>query len=207
MMSLEPDPEVVDNWQKLAVEFAKSFVARYQGAAVTPYMHVFVYHVGHFMKKLGSIESFANYDIESWHKINKRVRSCATSFLGGCHKNVNTSFTTQQLGWHRRTVGSPLPKTIFGEWTKKYLDDYVLKNNTEWANIMETIRSKSPIGDNNNNNNNNNTNILSNNEQVESEQISNCKHDNTLEEYNAYEDINDKVDSQIIQYFSKNLPL
>jgi hypothetical protein len=109
MMSLEPNPEVVDNWQRLAVEFAKSFIARYQGTAVTPYMHVFVYHVGHFMKKLGSIESFANYDIESWHKINKRVRSCATSFLGGRHKNANTSFTAQQLGWHRRTVGSPLP--------------------------------------------------------------------------------------------------
>jgi hypothetical protein len=199
MMSLEPNPEVVDNWQRLAVEFAKSFIARYQGTAVTPYMHVFVYHVGHFMKKLGSIESFANYDIESWHKINKRVRSCATSFLGGRHKNANTSFTAQQLGWHRRTVGSPLPKTIFGEWTKKYLDDYVLKNNTGWANIMEMIRSKAQTDDTNN----------TNNEQIETEQmqISNCENDNTLEEYNAYEDVNDEVDSQIIHYFSKNLPL
>lgn len=204
MMSLEPDPEVVDNWQRLAVEFAKAFVARYQGAAVTPYMHVFVYHVGHFMKKLGSIESFANYDIESWHKINKRVKNCATSFLGGRHKNANMSFTAQQLGWHRRTVGSPLPKTIFGEWTKKHLDDYVLKNNAEWVTIMETIRSK-PQKDNNNI-----TNILPDNEQINSEQIiqnSNGENDNTLEEYNEYEDLNSEIDSQIIKYFSKNLPL
>jgi hypothetical protein len=154
MMSLEPDKVVTDNWNELAKEFSKAFTARYMSESITPYMHVFIYHVGYYLQNVGSIEAFANYDIEAWHKKNKRVKSGATNFLGGPNgtkkkRNPNTSFTFQQLAHHRRTVNSPLPKTLFGEWTKAHLDKRTAESNQMFKNILEAVINNRELYNNN----------------------------------------------------------
>lgn len=103
MMSEHPPNDIVDKWQHCARRFGALYAARYLPEKTTPYMHVFVYHVGYFLKKLGNIECFANYDIESWHKINKRVKSFATVAFGGRTDPTKNSLGRQQLQYQHRT--------------------------------------------------------------------------------------------------------
>lgn len=103
MMSESPPKDIVDKWEHCARRFGTLYTARYLAEKTTPYMHVFVYHVGFFLKKLGNIECFANYDIESWHRINKRIKSFATVAFGGRSDPTKSTLGRQQLQHQYRT--------------------------------------------------------------------------------------------------------
>ncbi len=60
-------------WQEEAQQFGKAFVAYYCNEDVTPYIHVFVYHVGYFLEHYQSIERFGNYAIEGKIAETKRT--------------------------------------------------------------------------------------------------------------------------------------
>lgn len=84
MMSDSPDPEIVANWLDLGRQFGDTITDRFtEETAITPYVHVFIYHIGYFMKQLGSVECFANYDIEPRHCQNKLLKNQRTSGIGG----------------------------------------------------------------------------------------------------------------------------
>ena len=87
---------IVDNWTMLARKFADLFTDVYTPEGVTPYMHVFVYHLQYFLKTAGPIELWANYDIEGWHKINKSTTKHMTSGFGGRNK-VACNLTIEEL--------------------------------------------------------------------------------------------------------------
>lgn len=103
MMSETPPKDIVDKWEHCARRFGTLYGERYLPEKTTPYMHVFVYHVGFFLRKLGNIECFANYDIESWHKINKRVKNLGTVPFGGRSDPTKSSLGRQQLQYQHRT--------------------------------------------------------------------------------------------------------
>lgn len=42
---------------------------------VTPYIHVFVQHLGFYLERYGSLEKFANYSTETQHYVNKLRKS------------------------------------------------------------------------------------------------------------------------------------
>lgn len=73
------------------------FVLRYGGEEVTPYIHVFVYHVGFFLEKFGCLERFANYATETWHSRDKKVMKGATSGFGHSGKSAAQNICYQQL--------------------------------------------------------------------------------------------------------------
>lgn len=82
--SLDPTGITENEWKKQAREWAENeFLSLYDGKDVTPYLHVFVYHLGFFLEKCGSVEQFANYPIESKHQQVKKhrkgnLRNCTT---------------------------------------------------------------------------------------------------------------------------------
>lgn len=100
LTSLATEPAVKlteEQWMNLTIPFAKRyilvqikeivnsccrFVVRYGGEEVTPYLHVFVYHVGFFMERYGCLERFANYATETQHSLDKRMRLQASSGFG-----------------------------------------------------------------------------------------------------------------------------
>jgi hypothetical protein len=61
----------------------EAFVSRYSPEKFTPYMHVFVSHIGFFLKEYKEIESFANYDIETKNADNKGFVQRASNRFGG----------------------------------------------------------------------------------------------------------------------------
>jgi hypothetical protein len=66
-----------------------AFKKRYGTEDFTPYMHLFVAHVGYWLKEHGDIESFANYDIESKNAVNKTVVRHASDRFGGKKRPKN----------------------------------------------------------------------------------------------------------------------
>ena len=73
----------------------EAFVSRYSPEKFTPYMHVFVSHVGFFLREYKEIESFANYDIETKNADNKGFVQRASNRFGGVADR--TGIATQQL--------------------------------------------------------------------------------------------------------------
>ncbi len=148
-MSDKPDPEIVKNWTDTARQFADAITDRFpEENAITPYIHVFVYHVGYFLQKLGNIECFANYDIESWHRKNKMVKNLATPGFGG----RGTTLPVQQLQHQQRTkrrreqpeekTDEPAPKKQRIAWTEKQLV-VDIKNNNEFQQALKEAKNKS----------------------------------------------------------------
>lgn len=122
MMSETPPKDIIDKWEHCARRFGALYAARYLPEKTTPYMHVFVYHVGFFLRKLGNIECFANYDIESWHRINKRVKSFATVAFGGRTAEDQPKISTlgrQQLHHQYRTQFADINAGENGQQTKR----------------------------------------------------------------------------------------
>ena len=93
--SLAPPKESVDAWENLGKQFSEALIARYTPEKFTPYMHVFVAHVGFFLKEYGEIESMANYDIETKNADNKAFVNRGSNRFGGLSNR--STVTAQQL--------------------------------------------------------------------------------------------------------------
>lgn len=103
LLSLAVQPEVVitkQQWLAEAIPFGRTFIARYTKSEVTPYIHIFIYHIGFFLEKYGSIEKFANYATESMHSVNKRTIANASSHF---QRTTDNNICQQQLQttWRR----------------------------------------------------------------------------------------------------------
>lgn len=71
-------------WKRKALEFARLFVAEYEHQDVTSYLHAFVYHIGYYVERYGSLEKLANYGIEGLHAKNKKfIREASNGFQRG----------------------------------------------------------------------------------------------------------------------------
>jgi hypothetical protein len=66
-------------WRDEARKWGQLFKTIYQNEDVTPYIHVFIYHVGFYLEHYQGIEKFATYALESKHSENKRVVNSATN--------------------------------------------------------------------------------------------------------------------------------
>jgi len=58
-------------WRLRARNWGSDLIGNYNAAAITPYIHLFIYHIGAYLEEYGSVEKFANYAIESKHKTIK----------------------------------------------------------------------------------------------------------------------------------------
>ncbi|KAL6078437.1 hypothetical protein QOT17_001609 [Balamuthia mandrillaris] len=98
LASLASQPKVTiteNEWLELAQEFGTKFTQAFGNEEVTPYIHVFIYHLGFFLEKYGSVERFANYATESRHFQNKHIPTNGHSIQGSDKKN----FCYQQLAY------------------------------------------------------------------------------------------------------------
>eukprot|EP01102_Stenamoeba_stenopodia_P003858 TRINITY_DN1398_c0_g1_i10.p1 TRINITY_DN1398_c0_g1~~TRINITY_DN1398_c0_g1_i10.p1 ORF type:complete len:102 (-),score=10.78 TRINITY_DN1398_c0_g1_i10:407-712(-) len=68
-------PEITaEEWTQRARTWATTLVSVYDKMEITPYLHVFVYHLGFFLVQCDSLERFANYSIENKHQVTKKRR-------------------------------------------------------------------------------------------------------------------------------------
>lgn len=97
--ALQEKSDVTEEWWLTHTKmFATNFKTVFYELAVTPYMHVFVYHLGFYLEKYGSVEIFANYATEGRHRYNKRVIVSATN--GWAHRGGRDNDLTKQLLTH-----------------------------------------------------------------------------------------------------------
>ena len=139
----EHHKQVIDNWTALARKFADLFLNVYTAESVTPYMHVFIYHIEHFLKNVGPIELWANYDIEGWHKINKSTMKHMTSGYGGRNKKPS-NITAEQLHASIRLKDHlqkfPNQQLPTRNWTSAYVDESdVLHGNKQLQDTLQQI--------------------------------------------------------------------
>ncbi len=66
-------------WLRAAREWGQKFVRTYGREDVTPYIHVFVYHVGFYLARYRGIEKFATYALEGKHAENKDILAKASN--------------------------------------------------------------------------------------------------------------------------------
>lgn len=83
------------------MEFGRAFLTRYPSEKLTPYMHVFIAHVGDMLKEHRDIESFSNMDIEGKHARNKAWIGKGSAGFGG-HYSAGNHLPTQQLLYESR---------------------------------------------------------------------------------------------------------
>lgn len=81
--SIDTPEDTIQSWDSLGRQFLEVFVDRYTPEKFTPYMHVFVSHIGFFLKEYKEIESFANYDIETKNADNKAFIHRGSNRFGG----------------------------------------------------------------------------------------------------------------------------
>ncbi|KAL6045515.1 hypothetical protein QOT17_022743 [Balamuthia mandrillaris] len=96
LASLASQPKVTiteNEWLELAREFGTKFTQAFGDEEVTPYIHVFIYHLGFFLEKYGSVERFANYATESRHFQNKHIPTNGHSIQGSDKKKLLLSTT------------------------------------------------------------------------------------------------------------------
>ncbi|GAM22158.1 hypothetical protein SAMD00019534_053330 [Acytostelium subglobosum LB1] len=88
-----------DKWFEYSNRWMVNLISLYDERSVTTYVHTFVYHLGFFLEKYGPLLAFANFSIESSHKVTKQNRLFATN--NGISKKkkegADNSFTTQLL--------------------------------------------------------------------------------------------------------------
>ncbi len=58
-------------WLDDMCKWGQSFVRLFCKEDVTPYIHVFVYHVGWYLKRYHRIEKFTTYSLKAKHTENK----------------------------------------------------------------------------------------------------------------------------------------
>lgn len=135
---------VVNNWCDLARKFGDVFLNVYTSESVTPYMHVFIYHVEHFLKTVGPIEVWANYDIEGWHRINKSTIKYMTSGFGGSKKKPY-GLPTEQLNAAIRLkeqhLNNPtLRRSPATNWTSEHINSNdIIDGNKELMEIIQQV--------------------------------------------------------------------
>jgi len=83
-------------WLHEAQQWGQLFISLYGKEDVTPYMHVFVYHVGWYLEWYHGIEKFATFALEAKHAKNKAQYNCSTN--KACHCLVAAA--KQQLKGH-----------------------------------------------------------------------------------------------------------
>jgi hypothetical protein len=86
---LKPNEKYVNNqreWVAEAREFGRLFQKRFVNKHVTPYLHVFIYHLGYYIEEYGSIEAFSNYVIEELHQDIKRLNVNWTDKSAACKR-------------------------------------------------------------------------------------------------------------------------
>ncbi|KAL6069211.1 hypothetical protein QOT17_007748 [Balamuthia mandrillaris] len=88
-----------EEWLAEAREFGHAFTAHYDNSEVTPYIHIFVYHLGFYLEKFGSVQRFANFGIESKHSVNKKTIQQSSSHF---QQTKNNNVCKQQLNYDWR---------------------------------------------------------------------------------------------------------
>lgn len=66
-----PMPEAI--WLMKAHEWGSLYTSIYSSSHVTPYIHLFVYHMGYYQEQYRGIEKFAQYALEGKHFTNKKI--------------------------------------------------------------------------------------------------------------------------------------
>lgn len=94
------EPSITEqDWLAKARIFGKNFVTIYSAEDVTPYCHVFIYHLGFYLEKYGSVEKFANYAIECRVRFNKRLITTATNGFSRLQSTYNVTFQEIDHSW------------------------------------------------------------------------------------------------------------
>jgi hypothetical protein len=68
-----------EQWKAEARELGRLYVKCWGRDEVTPYLHVFIYHIGYYLEQYGGIEKFGNYALEGKHSCNKAILQRMTS--------------------------------------------------------------------------------------------------------------------------------
>ncbi|KYQ89216.1 hypothetical protein DLAC_10464 [Tieghemostelium lacteum] len=66
-------------WEKLSLAFGSNFNRVFGEQNVSTYLHIFICHYGFYLEQYGPIERYANFSIESSHKITKSNRIHSTN--------------------------------------------------------------------------------------------------------------------------------
>jgi hypothetical protein len=118
LCTIDTPEETVQSWDSLGRQFMEAFVSRYSPEKFTPYMHVFVSHIGFFLKEYKEIESFANYDIETKNADNKGFVQRASNRFGGVAdcagiavQQLEREYRMQELGVLLQPTEKPLEVT------------------------------------------------------------------------------------------------
>jgi len=100
-----------NEWRKEGRAWARILTHVYGEEEITPYIHVFVYHVGFYLEKYGGVEKFGNYSLESKHSCNKAVlREMTNRFKMG-----EAALVRQQLQANVRLEEHRFTRTQNGE--------------------------------------------------------------------------------------------
>lgn len=75
LLALASSEDQITNgfWLCEARTFGNEFLNVYDANAVTPYLHVLIYHVGYYRERYGSLERLSNLGIEGQHARNKKT--------------------------------------------------------------------------------------------------------------------------------------
>jgi len=68
-----------EEWHTCALKLGKAFLEAYSAEHMTPYLHIFIYHFGYFLKTYNRIKKFANYVLEGKYSEIKHVLAWGTS--------------------------------------------------------------------------------------------------------------------------------
>ena len=107
MMSETPPKDIVDKWEHCARRFGTLYASRYLPEKTTPYMHVFVHHVGYFLKTLGIVITTLNLGIEStresnllrlWHLVEDLIQRKAAWGSNSCNTSTGHDLPILTLG-------------------------------------------------------------------------------------------------------------
>jgi hypothetical protein len=70
-----------EQWKVEVWELGWLYVKCWGQDEVTPYLHVFIYHIGYYLEQYGGIEKFGNYALEGKHSCNKVILQCMMSWF------------------------------------------------------------------------------------------------------------------------------
>ena len=110
----------------MAKKFANAVVNAAGEGAITTYIHIFVYHVGFFLEKYGTIEKFANYGVEGTIRRIKKIKERNTngfSLVGTGKKDCTyqeIAGVLRESVYHRPELD--LPKSYRKDWSTERLE-------------------------------------------------------------------------------------
>ncbi len=68
-----------EQWKAEAHKLGHLYIKCWGWEEVTPYLHVFIYHIGYYLKQYSGIEKFRNYTLKGKHSSNKQILQRMTS--------------------------------------------------------------------------------------------------------------------------------